>query len=83
MKLHQYLIEFEAELAYGSTFGVTAHSEADAIDIVLGEVFHHQTIPGKYTIRQIRPFWWAKAGGDKIPRKVWKGRGIWYPEGFR
>lgn len=83
MKLYQYLIEFEAELAHGSVFGVTASSEEEATAIVFEEVFHNQTIPGKHTVRKIRPFWRVRIGRDNVPRKIWKQQGIWYPEAYK
>mgnify|MGYP001545445748 CR=1 FL=1 len=81
--LNQYLVEFPTELAYECLFGVTAFSEADALDLIAEQVFHHQTIPGKPTIKPVPPFWKRRSLAIRIPRGTATKRGIWHPEAYR
>jgi len=83
MKLYQYLIEFDKEMYARSAIGVTAPTEEDALEVVFDKIFHNQTVPAKYTIRWIKPFWKVKIDGVSITRNQWKQRGIWYPQDDR
>lgn len=83
MQLQKYLIDFEQGLSPSSVIGVTAHSEEEALAIVVEEIFHNQTVPADYTIRKINPFLIFRIGKDLVRQKHWKQRGIWYPAAYR
>ncbi|RMG54732.1 MAG: hypothetical protein D6722_28685 [Bacteroidetes bacterium] len=80
--LKPFLVSFDPALAHGPDIGVTASSTDDALEIVFGDMFHHQTIPGSYEIRPLRAWGFIRLAGRVIPPWRWHKADIWHPQGY-